>query len=533
MRRLLGGSLAAVAALLLLGLFTGAAHAAVPHCYETDGALCRAGRLDRLRRRVHRARRALAAVLLEHRGLGELEPLPACSSRATRRCMPNQAGTAGTWNFQLHPAFWLGMALCDNQSAPEFTHAPCAPEQRHQHLRRHEPGRRRTTSASTRARRSSRCSSTRPAGRPGRRASAATRRKWCAAMAIFSLQPGSEHGRPEQRRLPATRSAIEPANFAFITKSGVPHAPPAPLGQTDGDVHAERGDRPVHELGRPADGRHPRRRRRPDGDRPRPDDRPDRLDDGERRQRLRAGQLRAGRGDLPPGAVHVPPDVRDLERAHARAVGGAQLQRRLLGRDRALRVLLGRSPARAATASPTTRARSTTTTRAASARPSRCSCRSEAVSPPTPTSTAPRTRPDWPGTDPNRGQDTKYHPTAITFTSPLFNGTQNYSRVAFEADLPRIEAPDSGGICDRFTGSELRQPAAGLELLPDLHDRELDAEPERERALRLAARRALHQGHDEHVRRELGGRVRAAAVQLLPESRTRRFGSGRTTSATC
>src|ERR1041384_31892 len=42
--------------------------------------------------------------------------------------MPNQSGTAGTWNFQLHPAFWLGMALCDNQSAPEFTHAPCTPD---------------------------------------------------------------------------------------------------------------------------------------------------------------------------------------------------------------------------------------------------------------------------------------------------------------------------------------------------------------------------------------------------------------------
>src|SRR5580765_5001061 len=44
------------------------------------------------------------------------------------KVMPNQAGTGGTWNFQLHPAFWLGMALCDNQSAPEFTHAPCAPD---------------------------------------------------------------------------------------------------------------------------------------------------------------------------------------------------------------------------------------------------------------------------------------------------------------------------------------------------------------------------------------------------------------------
>ena len=44
------------------------------------------------------------------------------------KVLPNQAGTAGTWNFQLHPAFWLGMALCDNQSAPEFTNAPCTPD---------------------------------------------------------------------------------------------------------------------------------------------------------------------------------------------------------------------------------------------------------------------------------------------------------------------------------------------------------------------------------------------------------------------
>jgi hypothetical protein len=31
---------------------------------------------------------------------------------------PNQAGTGGTYNFQLHPAFWVGMAMCDTQSAP-------------------------------------------------------------------------------------------------------------------------------------------------------------------------------------------------------------------------------------------------------------------------------------------------------------------------------------------------------------------------------------------------------------------------------
>ena len=34
------------------------------------------------------------------------------------KAFPKQDGTGPTWNFQLHIAFWLGMAICDNQSAP-------------------------------------------------------------------------------------------------------------------------------------------------------------------------------------------------------------------------------------------------------------------------------------------------------------------------------------------------------------------------------------------------------------------------------
>jgi hypothetical protein len=32
--------------------------------------------------------------------------------------LPKQDGTGGTFNFQLHPTFWVGMAMCDDQSAP-------------------------------------------------------------------------------------------------------------------------------------------------------------------------------------------------------------------------------------------------------------------------------------------------------------------------------------------------------------------------------------------------------------------------------
>jgi HYDIN/CFA65/VesB-like, Ig-like domain/Cep192 domain 4 len=42
--------------------------------------------------------------------------------------LPNQSGTGGVWNFELMPAFWFGMAMCDPQSAPEYTHTACTPD---------------------------------------------------------------------------------------------------------------------------------------------------------------------------------------------------------------------------------------------------------------------------------------------------------------------------------------------------------------------------------------------------------------------
>src|SRR5437763_687315 len=41
--------------------------------------------------------------------------------------LPKQDGIGGTFNFQLHVAFWFGMAMCDTQSAPEYTNT-CAPD---------------------------------------------------------------------------------------------------------------------------------------------------------------------------------------------------------------------------------------------------------------------------------------------------------------------------------------------------------------------------------------------------------------------
>jgi hypothetical protein len=78
--------------------------------------------------------------------------------------LPNQTGTGGTFNFQLHPAFWFGMAMCDTQSAPEYTNQ-CTPDSDTNIF----------DSANTRAKdymgklqvvHSWKCNSTRPAGHP-------------------------------------------------------------------------------------------------------------------------------------------------------------------------------------------------------------------------------------------------------------------------------------------------------------------------------------------------------------------------------
>ena len=76
---------------------------------------------------------------------------------------------------------------------------------------------------------------------------------------------------------------------------------------------------------------------------------------------------------------------------------------------------------------------------------------------------------DWPGTDPNVTQDRALHPQPVLFTSPLANGDTNYSTIAFETDLPRIEiagAQDNAPFCNRTTGADCVNPPNGAAFYP-------------------------------------------------------------------
>jgi len=74
---------------------------------------------------------------------------------------------------------------------------------------------------------------------------------------------------------------------------------------------------------------------------------------------------------------------------------------------------------------------------------------------------------NWPGSRASHAENAAFNSTPIRFTSPKFNhSSQNYDRVGFETDLPRIETPATGGTCDRTTGEGCTNPPPGAAFYP-------------------------------------------------------------------
>ena len=137
----------------------------------------------------------------------------------------NQTPGKASYDFQLHPAFWFGMAMCDTQSYPEqlktctrdsnsnivdpavsAKHAGTA----FMEMQFYPPG-------------------WAPFNFPGGISCSAT--QWCAALNIDSLSNNPITGAQNNA---ACESLIgeEYVNFAFITRNGVPQAPPNPVDAT-------------------------------------------------------------------------------------------------------------------------------------------------------------------------------------------------------------------------------------------------------------------------------------------------------------
>jgi hypothetical protein len=139
---------------------------------------------------------------------------------------PRQDGTGGTWNFQRSIAFWFGMDLCESQSYPN-PNVPCTPD------------------SDANIKDSSDPSSPNwmgnhvgsgflelqfyPPGWVPEPNVSCDPTKWCAAMVVFGLSSS----RTQLNNADClNRAGEEWANFAFITRNGVPQAPPDPLNAT-------------------------------------------------------------------------------------------------------------------------------------------------------------------------------------------------------------------------------------------------------------------------------------------------------------
>jgi hypothetical protein len=378
--------------------------------------------------------------------------------------LPKQDGTGGTFNFQDRIAFWYGMDLCDNQSAPEFTHAPCTPNSDSNIFDGADPaqpdyiGRHPGTAFLE-------LQFYPPGWVPFQNAISCDATKWCAAMAIFSFNSNQNTGVNNNAACLNT-VGVEPANFAFITKSGTPQAPPSPLGQTLAsftpdpakDLFMGAGDALDISIHDSAGGLVTEIRDRTTGE------------SGSMTASVANGFAQvnydptASTCTQTPYAFHpmystssehtrVPWAAHSYNVAFSDEIGHFEYCNRAnpqgtcvnpgvndtkkdaddqtcFNADQSLRVLIGGCIA--------------------------TDNDFDGVS----------YQKTWPGSLTDPAKDAALNPRSILFSSPTFNGGLNYSRVGFEADLPRIEAADFGGICNRSTGAGCSNPPPGSNFYP-------------------------------------------------------------------
>ncbi len=142
---------------------------------------------------------------------------------------PNASGVGGTtWNFELRPAFWFGLSLCDNESAPEFTKT-CKPDSNSNNLVGANPkasnyiGKHPGTAFME-------LQFYGPGYVPQFTGFGCAAHVYCAAMTIDSYVNDMNNGVPNTSACNNyVLGGIEPINWAYVTKSGKSQAPANPL----------------------------------------------------------------------------------------------------------------------------------------------------------------------------------------------------------------------------------------------------------------------------------------------------------------
>jgi hypothetical protein len=142
---------------------------------------------------------------------------------------PNASGAGGaTWNFQLRPTFWLGMTLCDTQSAPNFTHK-CTPDSDRNNLVGTNPAAPNYIGKHP-GNAFMELQFYGPGYVPQFEGFGCTAHQYCAAMTIDSFVSNQNTGVDNTSACNNfILGGVEPINWAYITKSGKSQAPANPL----------------------------------------------------------------------------------------------------------------------------------------------------------------------------------------------------------------------------------------------------------------------------------------------------------------
>ena len=147
--------------------------------------------------------------------------------------VPKQDGSGGTWNFQLHPAFWFGMAVCDDQGDPNpggspsaGPNIPCADASDSNVYDDASP-----TSSHYIGKHPGTAFMEMQFYPPGWVNTNGTATQWDAALNVDTFDDNANTG---QNNNPACQKAVgtEYVNFAFIQRDGKPFpaGSPSPLG---------------------------------------------------------------------------------------------------------------------------------------------------------------------------------------------------------------------------------------------------------------------------------------------------------------
>jgi hypothetical protein len=375
---------------------------------------------------------------------------------------PNQAGTAGTDNFQLHITFWVGMAMCDTQSFPEAT-PNCAPDSNSNIFNSPDPASPRYIGHHP-GTAFMEMQFYPPGWAPWPAGVSCDARQWCAALTIDSYN--SNPAGVDNNTACLNSVGVEPVNFAFITKNGRAQAPANPVDATAAtytpdpakDLFMNSGDSIAVSMHDTAAGFQVR------------------LADLTTRH---TGSMTASAANTFGQVLYQPtsPVCNVAPYSFHPMYSTSTTQTRVPWAAHSYNIAFSDEIGHfeyCNAVDPSTGSCTSAGGGDSAADSDDVGCFTAAQSLLVPVSGCIGSDGDfdgpsylnvWPGTGSPR-HDAKFDPQPIAFTSPVFNGSQRYSQMGFEADMPRIERPDFGGICNGATGAGCVNPPPGSQFYP-------------------------------------------------------------------